>query len=91
MADRPLRPATHRRLGEPLPHQQTNETRAHLKAGTSEDAPFPVDPLTESAVHSVLARLSASYSELKDRLLTRYSPVRHFTHPEGFSRSTCMC
>ena len=32
MADRPLRPATDRRLGEPLPHQQADRTRAHLKA-----------------------------------------------------------
>ena len=29
MADRPLRPATDRRLGEPLPHQLANPTRAH--------------------------------------------------------------
>ena len=28
MADRPLRPATHRRLGGPLPHQLANGTRA---------------------------------------------------------------
>ena len=32
MADRPLRPATHRRLGRPLPHQQANETQAALSA-----------------------------------------------------------
>ena len=29
MADRPLRPAIHRCLGEPLPHQQANRTQAH--------------------------------------------------------------
>src|SRR5260221_9860951 len=29
VADRPLRPATHRRLGEPLPHQLANGPRAH--------------------------------------------------------------
>ncbi len=28
VADHPLRPATHRSLGEPLPHQQANGTRA---------------------------------------------------------------
>ena len=32
MADHPLRPATDRRLGEPLPHQLANQTRAHPKA-----------------------------------------------------------
>ena len=32
MADRPLRPATDRSLGGPLPHQQANRTRAHPKA-----------------------------------------------------------
>ncbi|MNY29858.1 hypothetical protein D3C86_1639280 [compost metagenome] len=32
MADRPLRPATDRRLGEPLPHQLANQTQAHPSA-----------------------------------------------------------
>ena len=32
MADHPLRPATDRRLGEPLPHQLANPTRAHPEA-----------------------------------------------------------
>src|SRR3569623_445421 len=32
VADHPLRPAMDRRLGRPLPHQQANPTRAHLKA-----------------------------------------------------------
>ena len=31
-ADRPLRPANDRRLGEPLPHQQANHTQAAPKA-----------------------------------------------------------
>src|SRR5690606_9828817 len=31
-AGHPLRPATDRRLGEPLPHQLANQTRAALKA-----------------------------------------------------------
>ena len=30
MAGRPLRPATDRRLGRPLPHQLSNPTRSHL-------------------------------------------------------------
>ena len=32
VADRPLRPATDRRLGRPLPHQLANRPRAHLRA-----------------------------------------------------------
>ena len=32
VADRPLRPATDRRLGELLPHQPANRTQAHLPA-----------------------------------------------------------
>ena len=32
VADRPLRPAIDNCLGEPLPHQQTNQVRAHLSA-----------------------------------------------------------
>ena len=32
VADHPLRPATRRRLGRPLPHQQADRTQAHLKA-----------------------------------------------------------
>ena len=32
MAVHPLRPATDRRLGEPLPHQLANQTRGHLPA-----------------------------------------------------------
>ena len=32
MAVHPLRPATDRRLGEPLPHQLSNQTRGHLSA-----------------------------------------------------------
>ena len=33
MADQPLSPATDRGLGEPLPHQLPNRTRAHLRPG----------------------------------------------------------
>ena len=37
MAGRPLRPATHRRLGEPLPHQQANGAQAHPRAAEAFD------------------------------------------------------
>ncbi len=44
-------------------------------------------------LYPVLATLSRSYPRFRGRLLTRYSPVRHFTPPSklGVSRSTCMC
>jgi hypothetical protein len=32
VADHPLRPATDRRLGGPLPHQLANQTRVHPQA-----------------------------------------------------------
>ena len=32
VTDHPLRPATRRSLGEPLPHQLADRSRAHLKA-----------------------------------------------------------
>ena len=40
VADRPLRPATRRRLGELLPHQQADRPRAHPPA-TARKPPLP--------------------------------------------------
>ena len=72
MAVQPLSPATDRRLGEPLPHQLSNRTRAHLTAinlWCQGDA--------SPALHAVLAVVSNCCPPLKGRFLTRYSPVRH--------------
>ena len=55
MADHPLRPATDRRLGEPLPHQLPNQTRAN---------PLAIN-LSPKRAHPVLAEISLSYSEPK--------------------------
>ena len=78
MAGHPLRPATRRSLGEPLPHQQADRPRAH---------PPPRKLSTriscESASYSVLATVSGGYPEVKGRLLTCYSPVRRSCTPEG--------
>ena len=78
MAGHPLRPATRRSLGEPLPHQQADRPRAH---------PSPIRLSTriscESASYSVLATVSGGYPEVKGRLLTCYSPVRRSCTPEG--------
>src|SRR3977135_3429326 len=57
VADHPLRPATDRRLGEPLPHQLANQTRANPPAINL--SPRPIKPRT----YPVLAQVSLSYSE----------------------------
>ena len=77
MTDHPLRPATHRRLGGPLPHQLANGTRTHRKAEAYAEASFPSYDTYEA--HAVLAAVSSCYSSLPGRLSTCYSPVRHFT------------
>ena len=60
VADRPLRPATRLRLGEPLPHQQADRPQAPPKA--------PSQALVAStcveAPHPVLIRVSPSYPRL---------------------------
>ena len=67
MADRPLRPATHRRLGRPLPHQQANGPRAHLDAEA--EASFPL--AGTSGISSSFLGLSRSSRQVTHVLLTR--------------------
>ena len=73
MADYPLRSATDRRLGEPLPHQLANQTQAH---------PSPINLWRKNHVilshYEVLITVSSGYPSVKGRLPTRYSPVRRF-------------
>jgi hypothetical protein len=67
VADHPLRPATDRRLGEPLPHQLANRTRANPSA-------INLSPSRG------LSGISSSFPELfrtKGHVPTRYSPVCH--------------
>ena len=93
MADHPLRPANHRRLGRPLPHQLTNGPQTHPQTTAfNEEAIFHVYSY-EYTLHPVLATLSNSYPGLGGRLSTCYSPVRHSTQDckQSLSRSTCMC
>ena len=71
MAVHPLRPATDRRLGRPLPHQLANQTQAILKA------PGPKVP---SFAPQSICGISLSFPKLSPSLRhipTRYSPVRH--------------
>ena len=77
MADHPLRTATHRRLGGPLPHQLANGTRTLPVARAYAEALFTSCSLHK--VHAVLAPVSKRYPTLPGRSSTRYSPVRHFT------------
>ena len=76
MAGHPLRPANHRCLGRPLPHQLANGTRAHPSVRLAPlSSPLPRGRRT----YAVLATLSSGYPPPKGRLPTCYSPVRHFT------------
>ena len=72
MAGRPLRPATDRRFGRPLPRQLANPTRSH---------PVPPEFFTQHhavpCAYAVLAVISHCYPPVQGRFPTRYSPVRH--------------
>ena len=74
-------------LGEPLPHQLSNPTRAPpcaINLWYSEHA-FRIR-------YAVLASVSGRYPPHKGRLLTRYSPVRHWSEDRSpHHRSTWMC
>src|SRR6185503_4203717 len=72
VAGHPLRPATRRRLGEPLPHQLADRPRAHPKPQKA----FHPPPCDEES-YPVLDPVSQAYPRVKGRLLTCYSPVRH--------------
>ena len=71
MADRPLRPATRRRLGEPLPHQLPDRPRDHPPAADFSSADHAVQ-----REYPVLIRVSSGYPGLGGRFLTCYAPVR---------------
>ena len=77
MAVHPLRPATRRRLGRPLPHQQADRPRAH---------PTPKklsNHHTKNGSYPVLDPVSQAYPEVQGRSPTCYSPVRHSSTPQG--------
>src|SRR5206468_8261807 len=77
LADHPLRPATDRRPGRPLPHQLANRPRAPPR--TLDRFNHELDPM----MSAVLATLSGSYPPLEGRSPTCYSAVRHYPPPEG--------
>src|SRR5260370_12322643 len=86
VADHPLRPAIDRRLGEPLPHQQANRTRANPPA-------INLSPRIAPGTYPVLAQVSLSYSELEGMFprVTHPSAAPAIPIAENGERSTCMC
>ncbi len=78
MADHPLRPATDRRLGRPLPHQLAN--RPHAPPPVPEG--FPRGPRCPRP-YAALAPLSRGYSPPEGRSRTCSSPVRHSVRAEA--------
>ena len=80
MGDLPLRTPNDRRLGGPLPRRPANHTHAH---------PFPSLFITSPCghvIHTVLGRISPGYPPERDRLHTRYSPVRRSPSTEASFR-----
>ena len=76
MADRPLRPATDRCLGRPLPHQLANPPHAPPKA------PEGFGLSTVCGISFPFGKLSPTSGQVR----TCYSPVRHCPPTEaGFS------
>ena len=75
MAGHPLRSATDRRFGGPLPRQLANQTRVHL-------TPPEFFTLYHAVLcaYAVLAVISNCCPPVQGRLPTRYSPVRHSVH-----------
>ena len=86
MAGHPLRSATDRRLGRPLPCQLANQTRVHL---------IPPEFFTlhhaMPCAYAVLAAVSSCYPPVQGRLPTRYSPVRHSVTKTSFRRNRLKC
>ena len=77
MADHPLRPATDRRLGRPLPHQLANPTSAAPKARGLAIPLFPAHRICGISV------TFATLSPTSGHVPMHYSPVRH--SPSGAS------
>ena len=84
MAVHPLRPATHHRLGEPLPHQLTNGTQSSLTAHIA-FITKSCDSVIISGISIRFQMLSQSVRQVLYALLTRPPPS-----PEGSSRLACV-
>lgn len=86
MADRPLRPATRRCLGGPLPRQRADGPRAHPRAiACVQRPPFPAGaeaPVVSSGISTPFGELFRTLGQITHVLRTRaplYSPLRAFS------------
>ena len=86
VADRPLRPATRRSLGGPLPRQRADGPRAHPRAiACIQRPPFPARaeaPVVSSGISTPFGELFRTLGQITHVLLTRaplYSPLRAFS------------
>ncbi len=93
VAGRPLRPATHRRLGEPLPRQLANGTRDHPRAAGPFGSPPSVakgcPSVTTFGISHPLGRLSPTRGQVSHALLTR-SPLYSEGCPPFRVRLACL-
>ena len=88
MADRPLRPATRRCLGRPLPHQLADRPRDPPRA-PEHFLSRPCDHLRASGISQGFPWLSRSPGQVSHVLLTR-SPLDHWTRRSGLVRLACV-
>jgi hypothetical protein len=80
VADHPLKPATHRCLGRPLPYQLANGPRAHPEAEVANlFLTRPCGPVSLSGISSPFELLSRSSRQVTHVLLTR-SPLSSYPH-----------
>jgi hypothetical protein len=93
VAGRPLRPATHRRLGEPLPHQLANGTRAPPLAPTfmkrSALGTGSKDLVSSSGISPPFGRLFRTQGQVTHVLLTR-SPLYRGSCDPFLVRLACV-
>ena len=87
MAVQPLSPATDRRLGRPVPHQLSNQTRAHLSAIKSLMT-GSCGPVISCGISGRFQPLSPSERQVAHALLTR--PPLTFI-PEGNQSVRLAC
>ena len=107
MAVHPLRPATDRRLGGPLPHQLANQTRVHLippecfhtvSCDTVRLCGFTsrfqlLSPCMRQVTHALLTRPPLNRPEQAPASIVRLACVKHAAsvHPEPGSNSLIKC
>ena len=84
VAGHPLRPATRHRLGEPLPHQLTNRTRAHPQAHCC----FNLAILC--GINPSFPGLSRSRGQVTHVLLTRAPLENYYQASNSLVRLACL-